>query len=260
MDLSIDGQVIIVTGGSKGIGEGIVRSIVREGGIPVIAGRDKKTGENLVSELRNDGKEAFFIEVLLSSPETCEMVVDKTLDQYGKINALVNNAGVNDGVGLENGSPGQFKKSFLSNLGHYYYLAHYCLDALKKTQGTIINISSKTAITGQGNTSGYAASKGAQLALTREWAVELGKYGIRVNAIVPAEVMTPQYENWIRSFSQPEEKLKEIISKIPLGKRMTAIEEMGDMVAFLISEKAAKTTGEFIFVDGGYVHLDRALL
>ena len=132
--------------------------------------------------------------------------------------------------------------------------------SLKKTKGTIINISSKTAITGQGNTSGYAASKGAQLALTREWSVELKKYGIRVNAIVPAEVMTPQYENWIKTFNEPEEKLKEITNKIPLGKRMTTIEEIGDMAAFLISGKTAETTGEFLFVDGGYVHLDRALL
>ncbi|MDN5217482.1 SDR family NAD(P)-dependent oxidoreductase [Fulvivirgaceae bacterium BMA12] len=230
MDLNIQNQVVIVTGGSEGIGEGIVRSIVREGGIPVITGRDKRTGENLVNEFQNERKEAFFIEVSLSSIETCQMVVDKTLDRYGRINALVNNDALNDGVGLENGSPDQFQRSLLSNLGHYYHLAYYCLDALKKTKGTIINISSKTALTGQGNTSGYAASKGAQLALTKAWSEELNKYGIRVNAIVPTEV-----------------------------KRMTTIEETGDIVAFLISESAIKTTGEFIFVNDGYAHLDQAL-
>lgn len=260
MDLNIDGQVVIVTGGSKGIGEGIVRGVVREGGIPVIAGRNKETGKKLVKEFKDNGKEAFFIEVYLLSADSCKMVVDKTLEKYGRINALVNNAGVNDGVGLEKGSPEAFKKSVLGNLGHYYYLAYYSLDSLKKTRGAIVNISSKTAVTGQGNTSGYAASKGAQLALTREWAAELYKYGIRVNAIVPAEVMTPQYENWIKTFTDPEEKLKGITDKIPLGQRMTTIEEMGDMAVFLISEKSAKTTGEFLFVDGGYVHLDRALL
>ena len=217
MDLNIKNQVVIVSGGSKGIGEGIVRSVVREGGIPVIAGRDKETGEKLIKEFQDNGKEAFFIEVMLSSPDTCKMVIDKTMGKYGQINALVNNAGVNDGVGLENGDPAEFKKSVYSNLGHYYFLAHYSLDALKKTKGSIINISSKTALTGQGNTSGYAASKGAQLALTREWAVELYEYGIRVNAIVPAEVMTPQYENWIRPFSNPEEKLGRLRTKSPLA-------------------------------------------
>ena len=142
---------------------------------------------------------------------------------------------------------------------HYYNVAHYALPWLKKAHGTIVNISSKTAITGQGGTSGYASSKGAILALTREWAVELLAYGIRVNAVVPAEVMTPLYRQWLSSFPDPEEKLKNIVSKIPLGQRMTTPEEIAPAVLFLISSKASHITGQHIFVDGGYVHLDRAL-
>ena len=122
-----------------------------------------------------------------------------------------------------------------------------------------MNISSKTAVTGQGGTSGYTASKGAQLALTREWAVELLPYGIRVNAIVPAEVMTPQYGKWITTFPNPEEKLRNITSKIPLGKRMTEAAEIASTAVFLLSDKSAHTTGQHLYVDGGYVHLDRAL-
>jgi len=114
-------------------------------------------------------------------------------------------------------------------------------------------------MTGQGGTSGYTSSKGAILALTRDWAAELLPYGIRVNALVPAEVMTPLYKQWLSTFPNPEEKLKHIVSKIPLGKRMTQPEEIAAMVLFLISSQASHITGQHVLVDGGYVHLDRAL-
>jgi L-fucose dehydrogenase len=185
--------------------------------------------------------------------------VEQTLKQFGRLDALVNNAGVNDKVGLEYGSPEQFAASLGRNLLHYYGMAHYALPHLKQSRGSIVNIGSKTALTGQGGTSGYASSKGAILALTREWAVELLEFGIRVNAVVPAEVMTPLYQQWLSTFSDPEEKLKTIVSKIPLGKRMTTADEIAAMVVFLISAKAGHITGQHLFVDGGYVHLDRAL-
>ena len=115
------------------------------------------------------------------------------------------------------------------------------------------------ALTGQGGTSGYAAAKGAILALTREWAAELLPHNIRVNAILPAEVMTPLYKQWLSTFSDPDEKLKHIVAKIPLGKRMTQPEEIASMALFLISAQASHITGQHLVVDGGYVHLDRAL-
>ena len=138
-------------------------------------------------------------------------------------------------------------------------MAHFALPYLKKTRGCILNISSKTAITGQGGTSGYASSKGAILALTREWAAELLGYGIRVNAVVPAEVMTPLYRQWLGTFPDPEQKLQSVLSKIPLEHRRTSPDEIAAMVVFLLSARAAHITGQHVFVDGGYVHLDRAL-
>lgn len=259
MELGIKNKVIIITGGSKGIGEGIARAVAQEEAIPVIAGRSRKEGEQLVSELKGQGRKAYYIEVELGEPESCQLVVAETLRTFGRIDALVNNAGVNDSVGLEHGSPEKFRESIRKNLDHYYFMAHYALPALKEKQGVILNISSKTALTGQGNTSGYAASKGAQLALTREWAAELLPYNMRVNAIVPAEVMTPLYKNWLQTFDNPDEKLQEITSRIPLGKRMTGVAEIADMALFLLSERATHITGQFLFVDGGYVHLDRAI-
>jgi L-fucose dehydrogenase len=172
----------------------------------------------------------------------------------------VNNAGANDGVGLEAGSVEKFVLSLQSNLVHNYALAHFALPALKRSQGAIVNISSKVALTGQGRTSGYAASKGAQLALTREWAAELLPYGIRVNAVLPAEVMTPLYRRWLDSLGDPEAKLKEITDKVPLGHRMTLASEIAAATVFLLSPtQSGHTTGQHVVVDGGYVHLDRAL-
>jgi len=257
MDLGIKNKVMIVTGGAKGIGEGISRCIAEEGAIPVMAGRSRDAGERLMNDLTSQGHEAWFIEMELSSFENCRKVVEMTLEKYGRIDALFNNAGINDGVGLEKGSPEKFVESLNKNLHHYYYMAHYCLDALKTNKGSIVNISSKLAVTGQGNTSGYAASNGAQLALTREWAVELLPYGIRVNAIVPAEVMTPAYEKWIKKLDNPYENLAKITSKIPLENRMTTKEEIASMSVYLASEQASHITGQFLYVDGGYVHLDR---
>jgi len=150
-------------------------------------------------------------------------------------------------------------ESLQNNLSHYYALAHFALPALIKSKGSIVNISSKTGVTGQGNTSGYVAAKSAQLGLTREWAAELLPYEIRVNAVIPAEVMTPLYENWIQTFENPEARLKEITDKIPFGKRMTTSEEIANAVLFLLSDKASHITGQHWFVDGGYTHLDRAI-
>ena len=256
MDLQLQDKVILVSGGAKGIGGAISKGLIEEGAIPVIIDPSEEEGQELLEFAK--GK-ALHLKKRLFSAADAQEVVQKVLSTYGRIDGLVNNAGTNDGVGLENGSPEDFLKSVERNLGHYYYLAHYALASLKKSKGSILNISSKTAITGQGNTSGYVAAKGAQLALTREWAVELLPYRIRVNALVPAEVYTPMYASWIQSFPDPEQKLAEISQRVPLENRMTTAEEIAAMALFLLSEKASHITGQHIFVDGGYTHLDRAL-
>ncbi|MDX2303227.1 MAG: SDR family oxidoreductase [Microscillaceae bacterium] len=259
MDLHLKGKVFIISGGSKGIGEGVTRAIADEGGIPVIATRSVEATEKLFEALQEKGQESFFVIGDLQDTHICQRVIEKTAEKYGRIDGIVNNAGVNDGAGLERG-PEAFRNSLNLNLFHYYDLVHFALPYLKESRGSIVNISSKVAITGQGKTSGYAAAKGAQLALTREWAAELLPYSIRVNAVLPAEVMTPLYRNWLdNSFSNPLAKEKEIISKIPLEKRMTTAEEIAAMTVFLLSDQSSHTTGQWIIVDGGYVHLDRSL-
>jgi len=259
MDLHLTNKVFIVTGGAKGIGAAICSSIAAEGAIVVIAGRKKEDNQAKVDEIVKAKGKATSIAVELSETAACKEVIDFTIKEFGRIDGLINNAGVNDGVGLESGNPEKFFQSLQKNLSHFYNLAHYALSYLKQTKGNIINIGSKVAETGQGNTSGYAASKGAINALTREWAVELLPYSIRVNTVIPAEVWTPLYETWINSLPNPKEKLAQIVSKIPFEKRFTTSEEIADMVVFLLSDRSSHTTGQIIYVDGGYTHLDRSL-
>jgi NAD(P)-dependent dehydrogenase (short-subunit alcohol dehydrogenase family) len=259
MDLHLKEKVVIVTGGAKGIGAAIVRACAAEGAIPVIIGRDEEAGRQLQTDLQNGGSTCGLISIELGSSESCFQSVQQTLQKFGRIDALVNNAGRNDKVGLEEGTVDEYVASLRHNLVHYYGMAHYALPQLKRSRGAIVNIGSKTAVTGQGSTSGYASSKGAIMALTREWAVDLLPYGIRVNTVIPAEVMTPLYRSWLDTFPNPEDKLKTILAKIPFEKRMTTSEEIAAMVVFLLSSKSSHTTGQHLFVDGGYVHLDRAL-
>jgi len=259
MNLNLENKVIVVTGGAKGIGRGITEVFSAEGAIAVIVGRKEVDNLKVVDAIIKNGGQAFQFVAELAEPSACEAVVKAIIGQFGRIDGLVNNAGVNDGVGLENGNYNDFMASLHKNVVHYYLMAHYALPELIKSKGAIVNITSKTAETGQGNTSAYAAANGGRNALTREWAVELLKYGIRVNAIVVAECWTPAYETWIETLPDATEKLEEITSKIPLENRMTTAEEIANMAAFLMSDKSSHTTGQIIHVDGGYVHLDRAL-
>ncbi|GAA4415178.1 SDR family oxidoreductase [Nibrella viscosa] len=259
MNLNLQDKIIIVTGGAKGIGEGIATTLAAEGAVPVIVGRNEEDNRQTVTRIEESGGRAFQLVAELTRPDDCKNAVEQTLAQFGRIDGLVNNAGVNDGVGLEKGSYEQFMASLHRNLVHYYLMAHHALPALKESKGSIVNIGSKVAETGQGNTSAYAAANGGRNALTREWAVELLPYGIRVNCLVVAECWTPLYEKWIQTLPNPEEKLASIVSKIPYEKRMTTTEEIANMVVFLLSDKSSHTTGQLIHVDGGYVHMDRAL-
>lgn len=252
MDLELAGKSIIVTGGSKGIGEATVRSFAAEGAKVAIAGRSPVEGEALANEI--DG---IFIEAELAEESACRKVFNQTLKEFGQVDVLVNNAGFNDSKDLDT-SPKDFMDSVQLNLSHVYTLVHLCRQELAKNQGAIVNVSSKVAVTGQGSTSGYAAAKGAMNALTREWAIALAPDNVRVNCVLPAECITPQYQKWFDSLNDPKEIRKAVENLVPLGRRMTSPEELADMIVFLASPRSSHTTGQIVFVDGGYTHLDRA--
>src|SRR5262245_987706 len=259
MQLELADKVVIVTGGAKGIGAAVARSLAAEGAVPAVVDRDEAAARALERELRSEGCRLEVVVGDLVDGRACRSVVEEIVGRTGRVDGLVNNAGVNDRVGLASGSPDAFVESLGRNLLHVYAVTHFALPALAKSRGAIVNIASKVAMTGQGGTSGYAAAKGGVLALTREWAVELLPSGIRVNAVVPAEVMTPLYQEWLGGFPDPGQALADITARIPLGQRMTTPEEIASAVVFLLSPRSAHTTGQHVVVDGGYVHLDRAV-
>jgi L-fucose dehydrogenase len=259
MDLKLQEKIILVTGGSKGIGHAISHVLAADGAIPFIVSRDEKSILQTKEEIEKKGGKCAFAIAELTDPEQCKRAVEKAISLYGTLHGLVNNAGVNDGVGLENGNAEDFVLSLKKNVVHYFVMAQACLPYLKQNKGAIVNIGSKVSVTGQGGTSAYAAACGGRNALTREWAVELLPYAVRVNGVMVAESYTPLYEKWINTFPNPQEKLDQIETKIPLEKRMTTPEEIANTVAFLMSEKSSHTTGQLLYVDGGYVHLDRSI-
>lgn len=254
MDLELAAKIVIVTGGLAGIGAAISQRLTAEGAIPVIV--DRGSDAAFLGDLQRIQPRAMHIAADLTNENACRAAV-ATAAEAGPIHGLVNNAGANDGVGLDAGAAA-FKQSLERNLLHYYLMAHLCEPHLKAHRGAIVNIASKTALTGQGGTSGYCAAKGAQLALTREWALSLSRHGVRVNAVVPAEVATPMYDRWLETFDDPAAARERITSRIPLGHRMTRPAEIADSAVFLLSPRAAHTTGQWVVVDGGYTHLDRA--
>lgn len=257
MDLRLADKRILVTGGGAGIGAAICEGLVAEGAVPVIVDRNTPDSDWL-DGLRQRQPALQLIGAELTGDGVAERIVAAMLEQHGRIDGLVNNAGVNDNLGLD-ADLGAFQASLGRNLLHVYALTRACAPQLKASRGAIVNMASKTALTGQGHTSGYAAAKGGILALTREWAAALAADGIRVNAVVPAEVMTPLYRRWLDNFDDPQAQLERITARIPLGRRMTEPGEVADTVLFLLSARAAHTTGQWLHVDGGYVHLDRAL-
>lgn len=259
MNLTLQGKIILVTGGAQGIGAAIARFCAKEGAVPVILDRDESAIRELQLELNQKGLTSEAVVVELTDHENTHRVTEEIGRKFGHIDGLVNNAGVNDGVGLENGNPEKFAISLKRNLFHYYSMTHSVTSFLHKSHGCIVNIASKVAVTGQGGTSGYAAAKGAILGLTIDWARKLSPRGIRVNAVVPAEVMTPQYEKWLNNFKDPQGQLRSIAGKVPLGQRLTEVDEIAAMTAFLLSPKSGSITGQHVFVDGGYAHLDRGL-
>jgi L-fucose dehydrogenase len=260
MDLGLKNHVILVTGGASGIGEAITRACLQEQAQVVVATRMSENVERFQAEMKSANQRCEVIEAHLEDPEQCRRTVELARERYGRLDGLVNNAGSNDGVGLASGDPDRFVESLRQNLVHYYAMAHYALSLLKESTGSIVNISSKVALTGQGGTSAYAAAKGAQLALTREWAAELLPFGIRVNSVLPAEVLTPLYRRWIGTQDDPDAALRKIMQRIPLGQRMTEGSEIAAMTVFLLSPKqSGHTTAQHIVVDGGYTHLDRTL-
>ena len=255
MDLGLRDKIVLVTGGAKGIGAATVKAFLAEDCKVVIVDRDTEAGPVLA---KSSGSKASFVEADLTNLKSCKQAVEQTVSWFGGLDVLVNNAGFNDGLGLET-SPEDFMTSVKNNLLHVYAMTHYALPQIRKGPGCILNLGSKVSVTGQGQTSAYAAAKGAISALTREWAVALAPDKIRVNCVIPAECLTDQYEQFFQSQTDPDAAKKAIADLVPFAQRLTTPEEIAQTIVFLASECSSHTTGQLVYVDGGYTHFDRAV-
>ena len=255
MDLGLRDKIVLVTGGAKGIGAATVKAFLAEDCKVVIVDRDTEAGPVLA---KSSGSKASFVEADLTNLKSCKQAVEQTVSWFGGLDVLVNIAVFIEGLGLET-SPEDFMTSVKNNLLHVYAMTHYALPQIRKGPGCILNLGSKVSVTGQGKTSAYAAAKGAISALTREWAVALAPEKVRVNCVIPAECITDQYEQFFQTQTNPEAAKKTIADIVPFEQRLTTPEEIAQTIVFLASDRSSHTTGQLIFVDGGYTHFDRAV-
>ena len=252
MNLGLDGFSILISGAAQGIGAATARSFAAVGARVLVVDRDGAAAESVAKEINGV---ACITDLTVEAG--CARSVEMALAQFGRLDVLVNNAGVNDGVSLD-APPSDFLASLRRNLLPAFALAHFARPHLIAARGAIVNVSSKVAETGQGGTSGYAAAKGGINALTREWALALAVHQVRVNAVIPAECDTLQYQRWFARQPDPVAARAKIEALVPFGQRLTTPAEIADTIVWLASPRAGHITGQLIHVDGGYTHLDRA--
>lgn len=241
MDLQLKNKVIIVSDGAKDIGSDIVKVLAKEKAIPVIISSNEKENLKIIEEVNAGGGKCFHEVADLITPEACKESIYKIINQFGEVHGLINNTAINDDARFEHNNYENFMASLRKNLAPYYLLAHYLLPALIRSKGAIVNINFKMAETGRCTTSTYAANNGGINALTREWAVELLKYNIRVNAVV-VESKTSLHD-----------------SKISPENRIAANQEIANTIAFLLSERSSHTTGQLIHADGDFIQSNKIL-
>lgn len=245
-------RVVIVTGGSKGIGAGCARVFCEEGGLVSILARGCEAGEALARELTAKGPgRAIFISCDVGRHEQIRDAVEQTVREFGRLDCIINNAGVHPpATSLDDTSIEDMENLMRVNYLSTFAGAKYALPHLRNTKGTIINMSSMTAILGQHHSTAYCATKGAQVSLTKALAIELGREGIRVNAILPSNIDTPLMREWAATLADPESALARV-ADLQVLKRMGTSEEMGRVALFLATEDSSFITGQAIEAEGG---------
>jgi NAD(P)-dependent dehydrogenase (short-subunit alcohol dehydrogenase family) len=248
--MKLKDKVAIVTGSSKGIGEGIAKVFVREGAKVVVTCRTQEAGKRMVEELKKDHGRAMYIQTDVTKSDDIRRMIDTTIQTFGKLDILVNNAGYHLSKNVEETSEDEWEFIINTNLRSTFLCSKYSIPHLRKTKGNIINISSMVGVVGQPNAGAYSATKGGQIAMTKNMAIDFAPDGIRVNVICPGWIQTPLVEDWFGQQKDPAAVRKYIYGQHPLG-RIGTIEECGHAAAFLASEEAAFITGSVISIDGG---------
>lgn len=248
--MKLKDKVAIITGSSKGIGEGIARIFHKEGAKVVITGRDATTGLKIASELGAKEGKAIFIKIDVRNSQGIQDMINKTIETFGKIDILVNNVGYHISKNAVDTTEEEWDLIQETNLKSTFLCSKYTIPHLKKTKGSIINISSMVGQVGQPNAAAYSSTKGGQIAMSKNMAIDFAPDGVRVNVICPGWIQTPLVEDWFNQQSNPDASRQYIYDQHPLG-RIGTIEECGYLAAFLASEEAAFITGAVIDIDGG---------
>ena len=249
--MKLNNKVAIVTGSSKGIGEGIAKVFCREGSKVVVVCRSQAAGEKMVEELKSQGGEAIFVPTDLTDSAAIQHLIDKTVETYGQIDILVNNAGYHISKNVEDVTEEEWTFLNDTNLRSTFLCSKYAIPHLRKTKGNIINISSMVGLVGQANSGAYSATKGGQITMSKGMAIDFAKDGIRVNVICPGWIQTPLVDDWFSQQEDPEAAQKYIFGMHPIG-RIGTIEECGKAALFLgCNDDSAFITGITLNIDGG---------
>lgn len=243
-------KVAIVTGSSRGIGEGIAKVFHKEGAKVVIVCRDEEAGNKMALELGKETGQSIFIKTDMTNSLEIRKMISKTVEIFGKIDILVNNVGYHLSKNALATSEEEWEFIQNTNLRSTFLCSKYAIPHLQKNKGNIINISSMVGLVGQSNAAAYSATKGGQIAMTKNMAIDFAPDGIRVNVICPGWIQTPLVDDWFSQQQDPDAARKYILDQHPLG-RIGTIEECGYLAAFLASEEAAFITGSVFNIDGG---------
>ncbi|MBT4865015.1 MAG: glucose 1-dehydrogenase [Planctomycetaceae bacterium] len=250
--MRFEGRAVIVTGGSKGIGGGCSRLFCAEGGLVAILARGVEAGEALAAELNSQGPgRAVFIRCDVSQPEQLLQAIEQTVQEFGRLDCIINNAGWHPpATSIDDTSVEELRGLLDLNYVSTFAGSKFAVPHLRKTKGTIVNIASMVAILGQDMAAGYCGTKAAQIGLTKALAVELGRDGVRVNAILPGNIDTPLMRDWAATLDDPESALQRV-ANLQLSKRMGTAEEIARIALFLATDDSAFVTGQAIEAEGG---------
>jgi len=245
------GKVVIVVGATSGMGEASAYRFAEEGAQVLVIGRREEKGTDIVKKIEGKSGSASFFKADISIGSSCNQIIDTAIERYGRIDVLANIAGYHISKSVETISIEEWDFLMNTNLKSFFLLCKYAVPYLKKTKGNIVNMSSMVGIVGQTNACAYAATKGGINAMTKNLALDLAKYGIRVNAICPGWVRSELVEDWFHQQGQKEQEIRDNINRMhPLGK-IGEPEEAAAAIAFLASGDASFITGITLEIDGG---------
>jgi len=249
--MKLKDEVAVVTGAGSGIGKGIATVFSREGAKVVVADWDEQAGEKTAEEIRRSGGDAFFVKCDVSNEEQVKATIQVTIAKYGRINVLVNNAGIGVYKTVLDTTSEEWDRCLAVDLKGVFLCSKYAIPHIKAAGGgAIVNIASVHSYQNVGGTAAYAASKGGVVALTRVMAIDYGRDKIRVNAVCPGWIDTPLTQSIFADTPDPEKARRDVERRQILG-RLGTPEEVGEATAFLASDEASYITGASLMVDNG---------